>query len=101
MTIKTACDCCEQQLNLVGCDCEFTRGEGPLRIVRYWPKGYASEEGPARLEIGSTQNPKDAVRKFAGMWAAEGIISVQLKHPPKVPVEQFSKEYIRMMSRDS
>ena len=67
-----------------------------MKIVEFWAKGYANQDGPSRLIIEDDADAASAVRKASGPCAV--MFSVRPQNPPKVaPV---SAEYARMMSQN-
>ena len=67
-----------------------------MQIVEVWPRGYAHQDGTARLTIEDHADPARAVRDAFGSFA-----KVSSARPAKpAPVEPVSEAYARMMSRN-
>lgn len=83
------CNCSAEQLEKVGCDCVEM-------IVEIWPKGYADEAGPKR-EVMSHRAvfSAEAIR----MFGHSAVVFAVRERKPVRPVEKFSAEYIREMSK--
>jgi hypothetical protein len=67
-----------------------------MRIVEFWPRGYAAEGGPGRMLISDDGDPAAKVRAVHGPIAV--IFSVR---PAQVRLtEPVSEAYARTMSRN-
>lgn len=66
------------------------------KIVEIWPRGYAHQDGLARITIADDADPAREVRKQFGGIAS--IFSVRPANPP--PVEPLDEAYARAMSRN-
>jgi len=90
MTRFPNCSCSEDQLRLVGCDCEAC---DPVAIISCWPTGKAQGR-PATFSCRRSYAEIEARCRY-GRDAKVFSVYVAPANP-----EPFSPEYIRMMSRD-
>lgn len=65
------------------------------KTLEIWPKGYADQDGLVRVTVPLDADNAQEVRKVSPYASLCRVVD----HSIERPVEQFSEEYIRMMSQ--